>query len=120
MLHTSLAGVFSGFGIFETVLLIGIGLLLFGKRMPEIGRSVGKGIVEFKKGLAGVEDEVNKPATPAQNQALPPTQARNALPAAGPSVEEELRATREQLRQLSEELKATKAQINQSQKPPTA
>lgn len=37
-----------------------IALLLFGKRLPEVGRSLGKGIVEFKKGLAGVEDEMNK------------------------------------------------------------
>jgi len=33
-------------------------LLLFGKRLPEVGRSLGKGIVEFKKGLAGIEEEV--------------------------------------------------------------
>jgi sec-independent protein translocase protein TatA len=36
-----------------------IGLLLFGKRLPEVARSLGKGIVEFKKGVRGVEDEVN-------------------------------------------------------------
>ena len=35
-----------------------IGLLLFGKRLPEVGRSLGKGIVEFKKGLKGIEEEV--------------------------------------------------------------
>ena len=37
-----------------------IALLLFGKRLPEVARSMGKGIVEFKKGIAGVEDEVNR------------------------------------------------------------
>lgn len=35
-----------------------IGLLLFGKRLPEVGRSLGKGIVEFKKGLNGVEEDL--------------------------------------------------------------
>lgn len=35
-----------------------IGLLLFGKRLPEVGRSVGKTIVEFKKGMKEVEQEV--------------------------------------------------------------
>lgn len=44
---------------FEWLLIMGIGLLLFGKRLPEVGRSLGKGIVEFKKGLKGVEDEVS-------------------------------------------------------------
>ena len=40
------------------LILLGIGVLLFGKRLPEIGRSLGKGIVEFKKGLKGLEDDV--------------------------------------------------------------
>lgn len=43
------------------MLIIGlIGVLIFGKRLPEVGKSIGKGIVEFKKGLAGVDDEVNE------------------------------------------------------------
>jgi sec-independent protein translocase protein TatA len=40
------------------LLVLVIGILLFGKRLPEIGRSLGKGLVEFKKGLKGLEDEV--------------------------------------------------------------
>ena len=32
--------------------------LLFGKRLPDVARSLGKGIVEFKKGVRGIEDEV--------------------------------------------------------------
>src|SRR4051794_24410973 len=55
----------------EWIMIAAVGLLLFGKRLPEVGRSLGKGIVEFKKGLKGVEDEVEvasdpKPAAPAQ------------------------------------------------------
>lgn len=39
------------------MLIIGvIAVLLFGKRLPEVGRSLGKGIVEFKKGINGIED----------------------------------------------------------------
>lgn len=42
------------------MLIIGIvAVLLFGKRLPEVGRSLGKGLVEFKKGIRGVEDEMN-------------------------------------------------------------
>ncbi len=41
-------------------LVIGIlGVLIFGKRLPEVGRSIGKGIVEFKKGLAGIDDDID-------------------------------------------------------------
>ena len=42
----------------EWMLIAAIGLLFFGKRLPEVGRSLGKGIVEFKKGLKGIEDDV--------------------------------------------------------------
>lgn len=44
----------------ELLILAVIGVLIFGKRLPEVGRSIGKGIVEFKKGLAGVDEEVDK------------------------------------------------------------
>src|SRR3954467_3324378 len=44
----------------EWIMIAAVGLLLFGKRLPEVGRSLGKGIVEFKKGLKGVEDEVEE------------------------------------------------------------
>lgn len=43
-------------------------LFLFGaKRIPEIGRSIGKGIQEFKKGMKEVETELttnDKPTAP--------------------------------------------------------
>ena len=42
----------------EWIVIGAIALLLFGKRLPEVGRSLGKGIVEFKKGLKGIEEEV--------------------------------------------------------------
>lgn len=36
-----------------------IALLIFGKRLPEVARNMGRGIVEFKKGIKGIEDEVD-------------------------------------------------------------
>lgn len=43
------------------LLIIGfIVLLLFGNRLPSVMRSMGKGIVEFKKGIQGIEDDVNE------------------------------------------------------------
>lgn len=42
------------------MLIIGvIAVLLFGKRLPEVGRSLGKGLMEFKKGINGIEEEFN-------------------------------------------------------------
>ena len=50
----------------EWMIIAGIGLLLFGKRLPEVGRALGQSIVEFKRGLKGVgdtiESESSKPA----------------------------------------------------------
>ncbi|HZI89031.1 MAG TPA: twin-arginine translocase TatA/TatE family subunit [Candidatus Polarisedimenticolia bacterium] len=44
----------------EMFILFLIIILLFGaKRIPEIGRSIGKGIQEFKKGMREVESEMS-------------------------------------------------------------
>ena len=67
-------------GGFEWLIIAAIGLLIFGKRLPEVGKSLGKGIVEFKKGLKGVEDEISQvdetpTPSPRPQQTLPPQQA---------------------------------------------
>lgn len=61
-------------GMQEMMVLAILGLLIFGKRLPEVGKSLGKSIVEFKKGLHGIEDEMNQtpPAPPRQQDILPP------------------------------------------------
>lgn len=41
----------------EMIALAALGLLIFGKRLPDVGRSLGHGITEFKKGLSGIEDK---------------------------------------------------------------
>jgi sec-independent protein translocase protein TatA len=56
-MHLPLANLF---GIDNWIFIAFFGLLIFGRRLPEVGRSLGKGIVEFKKGLAGVEEEINQ------------------------------------------------------------
>jgi len=57
----------------EIMLLVLIAVLLFGARkLPELGRSLGKGIVEFKKGIKGIEDDVEGPSSPRSEAAEPP------------------------------------------------
>ena len=53
---------------FEWVVIAVIALLLFGKRLPEVARSMGKGVVEFKKGLKGVQEEVREMEREAESQ----------------------------------------------------
>ncbi|MHC4937029.1 MAG: Sec-independent protein translocase subunit TatA/TatB [Planctomycetota bacterium] len=43
----------------ELVVILVIALLIFGKRLPEVMRSMGRGVVEFKKGVKGIEDEID-------------------------------------------------------------
>jgi sec-independent protein translocase protein TatA len=45
-------------GGIEWIIILIVALLIFGKRLPEVMRSMGRGIVEFKKGVKGVEDDV--------------------------------------------------------------
>ena len=46
-----------GIGTVEIIVILVIGLLIFGRRLPEVGRNVGRSLVEFKKGVKGIEDE---------------------------------------------------------------
>lgn len=45
-----------GLGTTELLILGAIVLLLFGTRLPKVMRSLGEGIVEFKRGVQGIED----------------------------------------------------------------
>jgi len=49
-------------GVFEWVIILAVALLIFGRRLPEVGRSVGRAIVEFKKGLKDVTADVDEAA----------------------------------------------------------
>lgn len=90
---TSLFALLPSVGPQEMIVLLILGVLLFGRRLPEIGRSVGKGIVEFKKGLKGVEDEFEAgaaaPAPSAQPEAtLDKPRAPQRVTASVPKFEE--------------------------------
>lgn len=57
--HTHILAFLQNLGWPEMMVIGVVALLLFGKRLPEVGRSLGKGIVEFKKGLREAGDEIN-------------------------------------------------------------
>ena len=46
-------------GPMEMLIILGVGVLLFGSRLPEVGRSLGKSIMEFKKGIQGIEEQIH-------------------------------------------------------------
>jgi sec-independent protein translocase protein TatA len=47
-----------GIGTPELLIFGIIAVILFGGRLPSVARSLGKSIVEFKKGMADLESEV--------------------------------------------------------------
>lgn len=53
-------------GPWEIILIALALLLLFGRRLPEVGRSLGQGLLEFKKGVQGVKDKID-PETPVES-----------------------------------------------------
>jgi sec-independent protein translocase protein TatA len=50
-------------GLPELIVLLVVLLLIFGpKRLPEMGRSLGKGMREFKDSISGKGDDEDRPA----------------------------------------------------------
>jgi sec-independent protein translocase protein TatA len=70
-------------GPLEIAGLLLLALLLFGaKRLPEIGKSLGKGMREFKDSISGKDDdddhqpELTQSSTTTETPAPPPSQPR--------------------------------------------
>lgn len=70
-------------GLPELLVIMVLGLLIFGKRLPEVGKSLGKGIVEFKKGLKGIDDDIeDQSSRPARRSELPEQERQYRAPLA--------------------------------------
>ncbi len=61
-MQTPILAIFGLPGGAEWIVIGLIALLIFGRRLPDVARSVGKSIVEFKKGLKDVKDDVDEQA----------------------------------------------------------
>src|SRR4051794_9826802 len=58
--HLPLATFGNLFGV-DGLIILAVGLLIFGRRLPEVGKNLGKTIVEFKKGLSGTSEDKTQP-----------------------------------------------------------
>lgn len=85
-----------GIGVPELVLILIIGLIVFGPgKLPEMGRTLGKGIREFRKASNALSQAINAPENQPQQPAAPAPQPQqpaaapqeSAAPAAKPAAE---------------------------------
>jgi sec-independent protein translocase protein TatA len=78
-------GFFGSPGMSEMLIIGMIALLLFGKRLPEVARSVGKSLHEFRSAISGFQNEISSPSPPRSNRA--PARPDRAEAEESPSVE---------------------------------
>lgn len=92
-----------GISLPELLILLVVLLLVFGaKRLPEMGRSLGKGMREFKDGISGMEEAVTTttppttptPAPPQELPAVTSEPAASAPAASAPTAETERETVR--------------------------
>ncbi len=71
------------FGIWQIAIVLVIGLLVFGpKKLPELGRGLGSGMRDFRRGLSGEADK-DPPVPPVVVQSTIPV-VETAIPTAAP------------------------------------
>ena len=60
---------------------LALGIFFFGaKKLPELSRSVGQALSEFKKGMAGPEADPQAAATPRADDGATPTKPEERAP----------------------------------------
>lgn len=47
----------------EIMIVMAIAVLIFGKRLPDVARSAGKTLAEFRKTFQGIQDQITGAAT---------------------------------------------------------
>ncbi|MHC5544915.1 Sec-independent protein translocase subunit TatA/TatB [Singulisphaera rosea] len=59
-------------GATELMVVAFVSLLIFGNRLPSVMRSLGKSVTEFKKGVSGIEDDIDQAVTADTKKPAPP------------------------------------------------
>jgi len=83
-----LALFWEGLSPWHLLLIFAVALLFYGNRLPEVARSLGRAVNEFKRGLREVQDEVTKDTAESPKpppQPLQPPGPTNRLESPAPS-----------------------------------
>ncbi len=70
-------GQFSLPGGTEMIIILVVALLLFGNRLPQVARSIGKSLNEFRRGMQGLEQELKSAINETPPPAPPKKRAEN-------------------------------------------
>jgi TatA/E family protein of Tat protein translocase len=52
----------------EILVVLVIAVLIFGRRLPDIARSMGKSLTEFKKGMKETQEDIEKEPVDEENK----------------------------------------------------
>ncbi|MDR0608771.1 MAG: twin-arginine translocase TatA/TatE family subunit [Planctomycetaceae bacterium] len=69
LINSTILGFLGPSSAFAYIILGVVAFLLFGNRLPSVMRSLGRSVVEFKKGVAGIEDELDEAVRTAEEKA---------------------------------------------------
>ncbi len=58
-------------GATELMVVAFVSLLIFGNRLPSVMRSLGKSVTEFKKGVAGIEEDIDSAVSAEKTEKKP-------------------------------------------------
>ena len=79
----------------EIGVILVIAVLIFGRRLPDVGRNVGRAIIEFKRGVKGITDEIEEESRKPDDRDVKPdarleareARSEGALPPLTPELE---------------------------------
>lgn len=119
----------TGFGIGEVLLIAMLVLIVFGpRRLPEITRTIGKGIREFRKGMneiqreleaAGRETQWRSPPTPPKPAPASNATIAGTATAAGTAAAGAAAASADETEDEEDASEATAGPVVEEQEPPT-
>lgn len=105
-----LAFIIPNLGLPEIMMIMLLALLLFGpKKIPEIGRTLGRGLREFKRSTSGFMDSINSDLD-AMDQPQP--KAKAALPNPQSQSQTESPAKKPQVREMPDEIQEAEVVID--------
>ena len=61
-------------GTTELMVVAFVSLLIFGNRLPSVMRSLGKSVTEFKKGVSGIEEDLDNAVTAEKKPTTTPSE----------------------------------------------